>query len=180
MIFRRIPQRTCCPWPWSGTSRFRSGIHTLCATVLLISGLLLKKSVVFVKNRSFLGTHSPREVCINKVINVDIPGQIQLFARRAYLNSSSQIRTSACSMCILVSARNICTYCFTFGAKSLMAQDRRIVCSSVATFLFTCLADRMKQALEVATFALKQENCRKTFEQKQRTFPGLRLSKSFL
>lgn len=39
-------------------------------------------------------SYNPRDVCNKRVTNVDVPGQRQLLARRAYLNSSSQTMCS--------------------------------------------------------------------------------------
>lgn len=79
-------------------------------------------------------SYSPRDVWRSKVMKVEIPGQMQLLARRAYLNSSSHTTNSekaladikanggnsncipACFTCILFSGRNICTYCLHKGA----------------------------------------------------------------
>jgi len=123
-------------------------------------------------------TYCPRDVWSSRVTSVLAPGQVQLLASRAYLNSSSQTTCSAnftCSLCsglreaemrngnsagcaigcaafgickcqkkirinrerngpspALLTHLNICTYCGTFGAKSLTAQERRMVCSSAA------------------------------------------------
>lgn len=45
-------------------------------------------------------TYCPRDVCNNNVTNVDVPGQRQLFANNAYLNSSSH---TTCSVYVYVS-----------------------------------------------------------------------------
>lgn len=74
----------------------------------------------------------PLDVCKRRVTSVDAPGHVQLLANRAYLNSSSHTTCSANFTWSLFSGRKICTYWGTFGAKSLTAQDRSIVCSSAA------------------------------------------------
>lgn len=78
-------------------------------------------------------TYWPRDVCRRSVTNVEVPGQVQLLARSAYLNSSSQTTCSANLTWSLFSGRKICTYWGTFGAKSFTAHERRIVCSSCET-----------------------------------------------
>lgn len=75
-------------------------------------------------------TYWPREVCRRRVTRVEAPGHVQLFANKAYLNSSSHTTYSANFTCNLFSGLKICTYCATFGAKSFTAQDLSIVCSS--------------------------------------------------
>lgn len=47
-------------------------------------------------------TYCPRDVCSSRVTSVLAPGQVQLLASNAYLNSSSQTTCSAnftCSLC---------------------------------------------------------------------------------
>lgn len=68
-------------------------------------------------------TYCPLLVWSRRVTSVEAPGQVQLFAKRAYLNSSSQTTNSANFTCNLFSGLNIWTYCGTEGAKSLTAQD---------------------------------------------------------
>jgi hypothetical protein len=55
----------------------------------------------------FYNTHWPRDVCSNRVTKVEAPGQVQLFAKRAYLNSSSQTTYSANFTCSLFSGLKI-------------------------------------------------------------------------
>lgn len=77
-----------------------------------------------------MNTYCPLEVCRSNVTKVEIPGHTQLFASRAYLNSSSHTTCSANFTWTLFSGRNSCTYCGHSGAKSFTAQERRIVCWS--------------------------------------------------
>lgn len=47
-------------------------------------------------------TYCPRDVCNSNVTNVLAPGQVQLLANKAYLNSSSHTTCSAnftCNLC---------------------------------------------------------------------------------
>lgn len=68
-------------------------------------------------------TYCPLEVCSRRVTKVEAPGHVQLFAKRAYLNSSSHTTCSANFTWSLFSGRKICTYWGTFGAKSFTAHD---------------------------------------------------------
>lgn len=77
----------------------------------------------FICFNSPLFTYCPRLVCRSKVTRVEAPGQVQLFANNAYLNSSSQTTNSANFTCNLFSGLNIWTYCGTAGAKSFTAHD---------------------------------------------------------
>lgn len=52
-------------------------------------------------------TDWPRLVCSRRVTSVEAPGQVQLFASSAYLNSSSHTTNSANFTCNLFSGRKI-------------------------------------------------------------------------
>ncbi len=65
---------------------------------------------------------------MRRVTNVDIPGHRQLFASKAYFNSSSQTICSTNFTCIRFSGLKRATYCGVHGAKSLIAHERKIVC----------------------------------------------------
>jgi len=53
--------------------------------------------VVSWSNKTMINTDAPRDVCSSRVVSVETPGQRQLLASSAYLNSSSQTKCSATS-----------------------------------------------------------------------------------